>query len=71
MIQNDRELSVTQERVAEFQRIVSQLRTKARPEEFAMVASSYLSEIETMQKDILAYLSRHPSQIPASVVSVR
>lgn len=71
MIQNDQELNTTQQRVADFQRILSQLRVRARPEEFGLVASGYLSEIETMQKDILAYLGRHSSQTAAATAVAR
>ena len=42
MIENDQELNTTQQRVADFQRILSQLRVRARPEEFGLVASGYL-----------------------------
>ena len=71
MIQNDQELNTTQQRVADFQRILSQLRVRARPEEFGLVASGYLSEIETMQKDILAYLGRHSSQTAGATAVAR
>jgi hypothetical protein len=38
MIHNDQELKATQERIAYFQRLLSQLRVTATPEEFPLVA---------------------------------
>ncbi len=61
MIQNDQELHVTQRRVAEFQKLLAQLRVTADPDEFPLVTSSYCSEIEKMNQDILEYLTRHAS----------
>jgi hypothetical protein len=69
LIQNDRELEVTQERIAYFQTILGQLRVTATPEEFPYVASGYRTEIERMQAEIKEYLTRHASQtVPAEVV---
>ncbi len=61
MIQNDQELNGTQERIAYFQRLLSQLRVTATPEEFPLVASGYRMEIERMQAEVLEYLTRHSS----------
>ena len=57
MISNDEELRVTQERIAYFQRLLSQLRVSAKPYEFTHVASSYRYEIEKMQTEVLDYLT--------------
>ena len=65
MIHNDQELAVTQERISYFERLLAQLRVTARPEEFPAVASGYRAEVETMQQDVLDYLTRHAS-IPVS-----
>ncbi len=62
MIQNDRELTATQERIAYFQRLLAQLRVTATPEEFPAVASGYRTEIVRMQDDVLEYLTRHSSR---------
>ncbi len=62
MIQNDEQLKVTQERVAYFQRLLSQLRVSAKSYEFTSVASSYRAEIEQMQKEVLDYLTRHVTE---------
>jgi hypothetical protein len=62
MIRNDQELQTTQDRIAYFQRLLTQLRVTASPEEFPAVASAYRAELESMQKEVLDYLSRHASQ---------
>jgi hypothetical protein len=68
MIANDQEFNATQERIVYFQRLLLQMRVKARPEEFPAMASGYRSEIEKMQKEIMEHLSRHATQpVPAEV----
>jgi hypothetical protein len=56
MIKNDRELEVTQKRIARFQRRLADLRQTARPEEFDAMSSGYRLEIERMQAEVLDYL---------------
>ena len=56
MIRNDKELAVTRERVAIFERMLEELRKTARPEEWQELSSGYRLEIERMQRDILDYL---------------
>jgi hypothetical protein len=58
MISDDRELEVTQKRIARFQRRLADLRQTARPEEFDAVSSGYRLEIERMQAEVLEYLLR-------------
>jgi hypothetical protein len=58
MIVSDQELSVTQERISHFQRLLVQIRQTARPEEFESMASGYRLEIERMQAEVLEYLLR-------------
>ncbi len=58
MIANDQELQVTQERIAQFQGWLAQIRQTARLEEFEEVASGYRLEIERMQAEVLEYLLR-------------
>ena len=58
MIANEKELQVTQERIAQFQQRLATLRQTARPEEFAAVTSGYRIEIERMQAEVLDYLLR-------------
>lgn len=58
MIGNDKELAVTRERVATFERMLEELRKSARPEDWPYLSSGYLAEIERMQREILDYLAR-------------
>ncbi|QDU31141.1 hypothetical protein ETAA8_62940 [Anatilimnocola aggregata] len=62
MIMNDAELAVTQDRIAWLQKLLVQLRVTARSDEYPLVASGYLSEVEKMQSEVLVYLRRHSSQ---------
>ncbi len=64
MILDDQELAVTQERIAYFLRLLSQLRVTSRPEEFPLVAGGYRAEVERMQQEVLDYLTRHATQRP-------
>ena len=63
MINNDSELTATQERIARFEKILTQLRVTARPEEFAAVSSGYRRELQKMQAEVLEYLSHHASEL--------
>jgi hypothetical protein len=58
MIANETEFRVTQERIIDFQRLLLQLRSTSRPEEFALVSQGYRREIEKMQAEVLDYLTR-------------
>ncbi len=66
MIQNDKELAITQARIGDFVRLLSELRVSSRPEEFPLVTSGYRSELEKMQREVLDYLSQ-----PASAAKVK
>jgi len=63
MIYSDRELEVTQRRIAYFQRLLAQLRVTATREEFASLASGYRSEIVRMHDEVMEYLTRHASEL--------
>jgi hypothetical protein len=66
MIANDRELKGTQERIAYFQNLLAQFRVTATPTQFPLMASGYRAEIERMQEEVMAYLTRHVSEpVPA------
>lgn len=56
MVNNDRELAVTRERVAKLERFHETLRRTARPEEWPELSSGYRLEIERMQGEILDHL---------------
>lgn len=58
MIQNDKELAITRERIDHFLKLLEKLRTNSRPEEFPLVASGYRAEVERMQTEVLDYLTQ-------------
>ena len=57
MIRNDNELAVTRERVATFERMLTELGKAARAEEWEELSSGYRLEIERMQREIVDYLN--------------
>ncbi|HWD92040.1 MAG TPA: hypothetical protein VG938_06795 [Verrucomicrobiae bacterium] len=65
MIANDQELTTPQERIAYFLRLLGQMRSKATPEEFPLLASGYRAEVERMQREVLDYLTQHVTQTTA------
>ena len=65
MICNDQELATTQERITYFLRLLAQLRIKATPDEFPLVASGYRAEVERMNREALDYLTQHATLTPA------
>ena len=67
MIRNDSELEVTQERIRQFERQVTQIRkTETNRENYRMSASGFLSEIDRMNLEIRDYLWSLPSEESAS-----
>ena len=58
MIQNDHELAVTQQRLQQFQTLLLQLRQHERAENYALMATAYLLELDKMNEEIRAYLAR-------------
>lgn len=60
MINSDKELAVTRERVATFEKLLEALRQGARPEGWPALSSGYRLEIERMQGEILDYLVQAP-----------
>jgi hypothetical protein len=58
MIANDKELEVTKERIEYFQQILKNIRAKATPDQFHLMASGYRVEIEKMQAEVMDYLLR-------------
>ena len=65
MIQNDRELKVTRERISYFLDLMARLRVSSRPEELALVAGGYRIEVERMQRETLDYLTQPATQTAA------
>jgi hypothetical protein len=64
MITTDQDLGTTQDRIADFQRRLMQMRRTARPEEFEALSSGYRLEIERMQAEVMEYLLRPPPLDP-------
>jgi hypothetical protein len=62
MIQNDTELESTRERIDFFCRIVANMRKVESPDNFPLMASGYIAEIEKMNAEVLEYLKRHSSE---------
>ena len=58
MIQNDHELAVTQQRIHQFQQLLLQLRQHERAENYALMATAYLLELDKMNEDVRTYLAR-------------
>ncbi len=67
MISNDHELAVTQQRVVQFQNLLLQLRHHERPENYVLMASAYLLDIDKMNEDIRYYLAHPPTQQTTAV----
>jgi hypothetical protein len=56
MIQNDRELEVTRQRIEQFQDWLAQMRQNAEARDFEAMTSGYRLEIERMQAEVMDYL---------------
>jgi len=65
MIQNDKELAVTQDRITYFLGLLVRLRISSRPEELALITSGYRAEVERMQGEVLDYLTLPATQTTA------
>ncbi|HYV35612.1 MAG TPA: hypothetical protein VE988_07905 [Gemmataceae bacterium] len=65
MIQNDKELQVSRERIAYFLDLLARIRTTCRPEELALVSGGYRAEVERMQREVLDYLTG-PAVLPTA-----
>ena len=64
MIANDRELRVTQERIARFQAQLAHLRkVESSPANYHAAASGFLTEVDRMQLAVRDYLSTHPAEL--------
>ena len=64
MITNDQELQVTLDRIAYFQRQVTQLRhVETNPANYRLSVSGYLAELDRMNLDVREYLWFHPNEL--------
>ena len=67
MIQNDRELQITRERIVRLEDQVARLRqVETNPANYHSSASGFLAEIDRMQLEVREYLSLHPAEITAT-----
>lgn len=58
MIQNDQELRVTRDRISYLLDLLDRLRISSRPEELSLVSGGYRTEVESMQREVLDYLTK-------------
>jgi hypothetical protein len=65
VIRNDHELAVTQQRIHQFQQLLLQLRQHERAENYALMATAYLLELDKMNEDVRTYLAR-PLPLPTT-----
>ena len=64
MIENDRELEATLERIGHFQAQIRHLRKmETNPTNYRLSASGFIAEIDKMQLEVREYLSMLPSQV--------
>jgi hypothetical protein len=63
MIQNDIELGAMQERIRLFENVLAEARRTYSPSNYQAMSEGYLLEIERMQAEIRAYLSRSAEQV--------
>jgi hypothetical protein len=64
MIENERELEVTLERIGHFQVQLRHLRKmETNPTNYRLSASGFIAEIDRMQLEVREYLSVLPTQI--------
>ncbi len=64
MIQNDRELKATLNRIEHFKKIVEKLKAfETNPRNYELSAGGFLSEIDRMNLEVAEYLSIHPSEL--------
>jgi hypothetical protein len=66
VIQNEHELAVTQQRIHQFQTLLLLLRQHESAENYSLMATAYLLELDKMNEDIRTYLAR-PLSLPTAV----
>lgn len=64
MIENDKQLEVTLNRIRRMQEQVAHLRrTETNPSNFAASVGGYMTEIDRMQLEVREYLMLHPADV--------
>ena len=67
MIENDKQLQVTRDRIKRLQDQVAHLRqTESNPANYHASVSGFIAEIDRMQLDVREYLTVHPNEIATS-----
>jgi hypothetical protein len=67
MITNNEELAVTQQRVRQFQELLLQLRQHETAENYVVMASAYLLEMDKMNEEIRRYLAYPPTAYATAI----
>jgi len=68
MIRNDRELQVTLQRIAQFQKQLERLRrVETNPSNYRLSAGGFLAELDRTNLEVREYLSLHPSEVAVAV----
>jgi len=63
---NDQEMAVTQQRIRQFHELLLRLRQSETAENYALMATAYLLELDKMNEEIRSYLARpllHPTVV--------
>ncbi len=64
MIQNDKQLQVTLERIKRFQQQIAHLRqVENNPNNFRLSAGGFLAELDRMNLEVREYLWSHPDEL--------
>ncbi len=58
VITNDQEWAVTQQRIRQFHELLLRLRQSETVENYALMATAYLLELDKMNEEIRSYLAR-------------
>ena len=67
MVTNEQELQVTLDRIARFQKQLTDLRQmETNPANYRASVSGFLAEIDRMQLEVRDYLSLHPAELLAA-----
>jgi hypothetical protein len=67
MIENDKQLQVTRDRIKRLQDQVAHLRqTESNPANYHASVSGFIAEIDRMQLEVREYLTVHPNEIATS-----
>ncbi len=67
MIENDKQLQVTRDRIQRLQDQVAHLRqTESDPANYHASVSGFIAEIDRMQLEVREYLTVHPNEVATS-----